>query len=98
MSFMKKMLTKPILTRLTKLPLIKVEPFFRNFNWDGMLSFSLEPPNLPKITDDFRLNKGDKPPVAFVNYLRTLKEFKPKKSPHINKKTQLEYDEWFRKF
>jgi hypothetical protein len=96
-TLMKKMLSKSCITRLCKFELIKIEPWLRGFNWEGLSSFSLEPPYTPKFVDDLQ-GKEKFTQMAFVNYIKNLKDFKPKKNTIIDKKTQHDYDEWFKKF
>lgn len=39
----KGMLTKNTMKRIVKLSQVKLSDYFKDFNWDGLLSFNLEP-------------------------------------------------------
>ena len=92
---MKKMLNKSPLSRLCKFSHIKTDPWFSSFSWDNLISLIIEPPYLPKLKKEEE-SKGN--PVSYSNYLKTVKEWKPTKEYSIDKKTQIEYDKWFKCF
>lgn len=93
-SLIRKMLTKSPIQRLCKFSQIKNDPWFAGFSWENLLSLNMEPPYVPKISR----NELKSTPVAFVNYIKTIKEWVPSKTHNIDKKTQHEYDNWFKNF
>ncbi len=92
---MRKMLTKSTINRMCKISQIKSDLWFVGFSWENLLSLNMEPPYIPKLNyyDDKNVSS-----VAFVNYLKAMKEWISTKNITIDKKTQLEYDLWYKNF
>ena len=88
-----KMLIKNPTTRLWKLEQIKEEPYFKQFEWNKLISLSLNPPYMLKF-------KKEKENLACNPYLAYLKEQDFRK---INFKKKLsargvEFEKWFKNF
>ncbi len=94
MALIKKMLVKSPLSRLCKLSLIKTEPWFKDFSWDNLILLNLQPPYSPQ----FPKGSTKENPTSILEYLKTLKEYIPTKNFNIDRVTQAEYNEWFKKF
>ena len=88
------MLNRSMVTRLSNLSQIKLDPWFRDFSWENMLSLNLDAPYIPKIPD----GENKSGPVAFINHLKTMKEWVPSKPTKIDKLTQDQFDKWFKEF
>jgi hypothetical protein len=88
------MLTKSPINRLCKFANIKNDPWFAHFSWENLLSLNVEPPFLPKIST----SHGKNSTVAYINYLKTTKEYVPSKSVKIEKEMQSKFDLWFKNF
>ncbi len=88
------MLVKSPLNRLCKLSLIKSDPWFKDFSWENLLLFNMNPPYFPKI--EKLLSKDTL--SSFCDYLKTTREYVPTKNLIIEKNLQVEYDNWYKKF
>ena len=92
MNLMMKMLKKNPLNRLWKLKNIKEDEYFKGFNWNKLISLSLEPP--------YRLNlKAEDISNSNYPYLNFLKG-KVGKEPIKKKQSsrQLEFEKWLKNF
>jgi hypothetical protein len=88
------MLSRSMVTRLCNFGQIKMDPWFSDFSWENLLAFNLEPPFIPSIT--VKENKTN--PVAFINYIKLIKDWLPSKPMKFDKSTQEQYDRWFKEF
>lgn len=87
------MLTKNTMKRILKLSQIRSHEYYKDFNWDNLLSFNLEAPygiTMP--------SESSKEVSSYIDYMVDgLKDFKPSK----DMKTDTEYKEkvevWFAK-
>jgi hypothetical protein len=86
---------KSPLNRLFKLSQIKSHKWFDGFSWENLFSLDIEPPYIPTLSksDDKNIS-----PVAFVNYIKSIKEWNPIKPREIERKRQEEFDLWFKNF
>lgn len=58
-SLIKGMLTKNTMKRIVKLSQVKLSDYFKDFNWDGLLSFNLEPCyNLSMPNENYKEQSG----------------------------------------
>lgn len=93
---MNQMLSKNPVSRLYKLSKIKQHPYFGTFNWDALISMSMETPHVPKLTKD-DLSKS----TPYVNHMKLVKDWQPNKEanlPVVDEKTLKEYEKWFQEF
>jgi hypothetical protein len=88
------MLSRSTNNRLCKFSQIKTDNWYKDFSWENLLSFNLDAPYIPKFTEkETKTN-----PVAFINYIKTIKDWLPSKNVSIDKSTQEKYDKWFKEF
>ena len=89
----KKMLVKSPMARLNNLTQIKAHPYFKNFSFDQLLNFGLEPPYKSKLPEiDTRGTE------SYNEHIKTFKKYSSHKDKNIDAKLQKEYDKWFEKF
>ena len=89
----KKMLVKSPMARLKNLTQIKAHPYFKNFSFDQLLNFGLEPPYKSKVPDVD--TTGSK---LYKDHVKTFRKYVSHKEKNIDSKLQKEYDKWFEKF
>ena len=90
------MLNKNPLSRLYKLQKIKQHPYFLKFNWEGLISMSIEVPFTPKMAKEDYTDT-----VPFLTHMKTVKEWVPSKETNrsqIDEKTLREYEKWHQNF
>ena len=90
----KQMLQKSVLQRLTKVAKIKLHPFFDFFDWNGLITFEIESPYLPKYKDfkDARL-------TPFVSFTQSdLTEWKADLYAKISEAQKQKNNAWFEEF
>jgi len=61
------MLSKNPLTRTYKFKQIKAHEYFKDFNWENLISMSLKPPYIPTIP-----NSQDKIPFNFKEFITVI--------------------------
>jgi hypothetical protein len=88
------MLSRSLVTRLSNFSQIKIDPWFNDFSWENLLALNIQPPYIPTLAG--KENKNN--PVAFINYIKLIKEYLPSKPLKIDKSTQEQYDRWFKEF
>ena len=88
----KKMLVKSPMARLNNLTQIKAHPYFKNFSFDQLLNFGLEPPYKSKLPEiDTRGTE------SYNEHIKTVKKDSSHEEKKIDGKLQEEYDKWFEK-
>ena len=86
-----KMLKKNPTSRLWKVQQIKEEPYFKNFNWNKLISLSIPPP--------YKIKFKKEKEVISTNYLAYLKDHDVKQ--YTKKKLsarQIEFEKWLKNF
>lgn len=81
-----------------KLEQIKEEPFFKDFDWDALISLSFNVPYKVDMKDPVD-NKEDIKPVPYLTYLQAKKKNVEKKK--INKRKsigQVDFEKWLKNF
>lgn len=81
-----------------KLEQIKEEPFFKDFDWDALISLSFNVPYKVDMKDPAD-NKEDIKPVPYLTYLQAKKKNVEKKK--INKRKsigQVDFEKWLKNF
>ena len=87
---MMKMLKKNPLNRLWKLQNIKEDEYFKGFNWNKLISLSLEPPYRLKLkSEDLNSN------YPYLNFLKSKVGKEPKKKQSAR---QIEFEKWLKNF
>ena len=97
MNLMHKMLEKEQNKRLYKLEDIKKHPYFKDFDWEKLVTFSLEAPYLLKLNDDYQKQQNTIP------YLTYLKNESNKKGNNIafkrlTSKREINFKSWLNNF
>lgn len=91
------MLQKSPLNRLWKFNQIKQDAWFREFDWDGLISFSLPPAY--KITFDKASNPQNSKGVPYLTYLKTKTSSDPKfANPNTQRRCVTDFDHWVQNF
>ena len=86
-----KMLIKDVKNRLYSFNDIKYDPYFKNFNWNKLISFAITPPYKVKFKKD-----NYKVLSTYMDYLNN-QNF-PKLIKKKNSLKQQEFDKWFKNF
>ena len=93
MNLMIKMMKKSPTNRLWKFEQIKENPYFKDFDWEKLMSFSLEPPYIVKIDD--KINTEQK----VIPYLSYLKSQTGKTLSKKNASSrQIQFEKWVKNF
>ena len=91
------MLGKNPVSRLYKLQKIKQHSYFQYFNWENLISMTLEVPHVPKLSKD-DLTKS----LPYLNHMKTVKEWVPSKETNVihqvDEKIAKEYEKWYQEF
>ena len=91
-NLMKKMLAKSPTNRLWKFEQVKNDPYFRDYEWNKLISLSLPPPYMIKFKE-----KADGAPVPYLNYLRSKKQKHSKKNKKGSNR-QIQFEKWLKNF
>ena len=89
------MLDKNKNSRYYKFEQISSHLWFKDFNWEALLSLDVKPEYIPQLPN----NKENHNPKLYLDYIKTLKEWE--QTDHklkINEDDKTEFDEWFKKF
>ncbi len=92
---MQQMLTKNAMSRMSKLSQVQSHIWFKDFNWDDLISLKMTPPYKPQLqVDDI------KEPKPFVEYVeKNVTDWTTDKDKmEIDEKNRKIYDDWFKKF
>ena len=89
------MLDKNLETRYSKFEQISNHIYFKDFNWDELISLNMKSvylPTIPNIESKYR-------PKPFVEMIKSFGEWNPpEKMKEPDKKQITEFNEWFNKF
>ena len=88
---MHKMLNKNPANRLWKFQQVKDDPYFKDFDWNKLISLSLKPPYMIKFKQSI-----DGSSIPYLNYLKT-KNIKPAKKKKGSTR-QLKFEKWLKNF
>lgn len=95
------MLNKSPINRLCKFSQIKNDPWFNNFSFEDLLSLNMKPPYIPILSLDSyskSSKSNDSHSYAYINYIKTIKDYTLPKDFQIEKNKQTENDKWFKNF
>lgn len=85
------MLTKNAMKRILKLSQIKQNEYFKDFGWDSLLSFNLEPCYSIEMPQE-----NLKEVCSYKDYVQdNLKDFKPPKDAKTDQDYKLKVNQWF---
>jgi len=92
MSLLNKMLKKNPTQRLWKFEQIKEDPYFKDFDWNKLISLSYPPPYMIKIKEE----KENNSPIPYLTYLQSKQPKKDSKKKKSNR--QLKFEKWLKNF
>ena len=94
-NLMQHMLDKNLETRYSKLDQISQHIYFKDFNWDELISLNMEPaykPKIPRIDGKFK-------PRPYEEFVKTLSDWEPpEKMAEPERLKRIEFNEWLKKF
>jgi serine/threonine protein kinase len=94
-NLMQRMLDKNLETRYSKFEDISGHIYFKEFNWDELISLNMEPAYIPRIPNiDHKFT-----PKPYVDFIKTVKDWEPPdKMPEPDRLKRIEFNEWLKKF
>lgn len=93
---MNKMLKKNPLNRLWKIQQIKSTSYFSEFNWNKLISLSMDAPYKLKLKDD-GISKGGSS-VPYLSYLKSITKDEEMFSNRRQSVRGAEFEKWYKKF
>ena len=97
MNLIRKMLIKDQRKRLYKLEQIKRHPYFKDFDWEKLVTFSLDPPYLLKMKDDYKKKQNTIPYLAYLNN-ESNKNGNNFVIKRLNTKREINFKTWLNNF
>ena len=91
MALLHKMLKKNPTQRLWKLEQIKVDPYFKEFDWNKLISLSYPPPYMIQMKPDKEVTNV----IPYITFLQNKGKSKLKKRKSIR---QLKFEKWLKNF
>jgi cGMP-dependent protein kinase len=97
MNLMHKMLAKEQNKRLYKLEDIKKHPYFKDFDWEKLVTFSLDAPYSLKLNDDYKKQQNT---IPYLTYLNNESNKKGNKLAfkRLNTKREINFKTWLNNF
>ena len=97
MNLMHRMLAKEQNKRLYKLEDIKKHPYFKDFDWEKLITFSLEAPYLLKLNDDYQKQQNT---IPYLTYLKNESNKKGNNLPskRLTTKRETNFKSWLNNF
>ena len=92
MSLLNKMLKKNPTQRLWKFEQIKEDPYFKDFDWNKLVSLSYPPPYMIKMKED----KENNSPIPYLTYLQSKQAKRGAKKKKSNR--QIKFEKWLKNF
>ena len=92
MSLLNKMLKKNPTQRLWKFEQIKEDPYFKDFEWNKLISLSYPPPYMINMKED----KENNAPIPYLSYLQSKQTKRGAKKKKSNR--QLKFEKWLKNF
>jgi hypothetical protein len=92
---MQHMLDKNLETRYSKFEQIAGHIYFKGFNWNELISLSMEPAYIPKIPNiEYKYD-----PKPFVEYTKTLEDWEPPEGMKDPERlSRIRFNEWIKEF
>ena len=94
MNLMIKMLKKSPLNRLWKFQNIKEDPYFKNFDWNKLISLALDPPYKLKLKNE-EVNGTNFP---YLNFLKNITKDDNPTAKRKQSSRELEFEKWLKNF
>ena len=82
--------------RYTKFEQISGHAWFKDFDWEALISLDMQTEYFPKIDEkqEITVNK-----IPYNDYIKTIPEWEmPEQKPKISEQYKLEFEEWFKRF
>ena len=97
MNLMHRMLAKEQNKRLYKLEDIKKHPYFKDFDWEKLVTFSLEAPYLLKLNNDYQKQQNT---IPYLTYLKNESNKKGNNLPskRLTTKRETNFKSWLNNF
>ena len=92
MSLLNKMLKKNPTQRLWKFEQIKEDPYFKDFDWNKLISLSYPPPYMIKMKEDKEVTSS----MPYLSYLQTKQVKRGAKKKKSNR--QIKFEKWLKNF
>ena len=92
MSLLNKMLKKNPTQRLWKFEQIKEDPYFKDFDWNKLISLSYPPPYMIKMKEEKEINA----PIPYLSYLQSKQVKRGEKKKKSNR--QIKFEKWLKNF
>ena len=92
MSLLNRMLKKNPTQRLWKFEQIKDDPYFKDFDWNKLISLSYPPPYMIKMKEDNENNA----PIPYLSYLQKKQPKRGAKKKKSN--SQIKFEKWLKNF
>ena len=92
MSLLNKMLKKNPTQRLWKFEQIKEDPYFKDFDWNKLISLSYPPPYMIKMKEE----KENNAPIPYLSYLQSKQVKRGEKKKKSNR--QIKFEKWLKNF
>ena len=86
------MLKKNPTNRLWKFEQIKEDPYFKDFDWNKLISLSYPPPYMIKMKEEKENNTS----LPYLSYLQSKQVKRPSKKKKSNR--QLKFEKWLKNF
>ena len=94
-TLMHAMLTKNQLSRYSKFEQISSHIWFKDFNWDDLISLNMKPAYIPKIDE----LKAKDEPRPYLEYVKSLPDWEvPEGKAEPSEKNKRDFKEWLQKF
>ena len=88
------MLDKKVERRYCKFDQIKSHRWFKDFNWEDLISLDMKPAFLPQLPNiEMRCN-----PMPYLDFIRTCKDWEPEGNERPTPKDRKEFEIWWDKF
>ena len=92
MSLLNRMLKKNPTQRLWKFEQIKEDPYFKDFDWNKLVSLSYPPPYMIKMKED----KENTSAIPYLTYLQSKQVKRGQKKKKSNR--QIKFEKWLKNF
>jgi cGMP-dependent protein kinase len=94
MKLMNKMLRKNPTDRLWKFKQIKEDPYFKDFDWNKLISLSYPPPYKLKMKEEKKENSGNS--IPYLSFLQSKTAKRGGKKKKSNR--QIKFEKWLKNF
>ena len=90
------MLNKNKEIRYTNFEQISGHVWFKDFDWEGLISLDMQPEYFPKLDEKQEINFNKMP---YPDYIQTVPEWEThEQKPKITEQYKNEFEEWIKRF